>query len=230
MHPDDLVVDIGAAVGDFAVFASRKARKVIAIEPSQESYRIMSRNLNSNNCHNVSTFNIGVTSGQQKTETLTFGGTTFSFETERLGNIVDEKIDFLKLDIEGYETEVLRDNLDTVKNCRVVAIELHGTKQDIDSLLLPLGFRFIPVTKGYIYCRLLRHPIAALRAYLLLRTLGKVKLAKMLSRQGPDIANTASELIVGCYVRTDNLVAMNHERLLPTAQERLGALRSAVCN
>jgi len=88
-------------------------------------------------------------------ETITFRGRTYSFQVETLRNILHQhdisKIDVLKLDIEGYETKILESICDILKDVRMIPIELHGTKKEVDDLLLPLGFRFVPRTEGKLY-------------------------------------------------------------------------------
>jgi FkbM family methyltransferase len=53
IKPDDTVVDLGAGIGDFAIKATRRAKKVIAVEPNQQDFELLLRNLRANGCHNV---------------------------------------------------------------------------------------------------------------------------------------------------------------------------------
>jgi hypothetical protein len=109
------------------------------------------------------------------------------------------------LDIEGYEEEVIESSIDIIKQTRAIAIELHRTKKSVDSMLLPLGFKFVPLTKGYIYHKLLTQLIArprlVLSVYKKLKQINPEIGSKMMSGRGPDIVSKDSGLIVGTYVR-----------------------------
>ena len=63
LKENDLVLDIGAGIGDFSVLASRhvgKNGKVIALEPDVERYGLLKLNIQKNNCQNVIPLNLGV--------------------------------------------------------------------------------------------------------------------------------------------------------------------------
>jgi FkbM family methyltransferase len=199
----DVVVDIGAGIGDFAVLASRKASKVLAIEPNHDDYLLLERNLRNNGCNNVDAVEKGV-AAREGLESIKFGDREYSFTTDRLASIVQEskisEIDFLKMDIEGYETQVLEDSIDIVGHCRVIAIEMHGTKKAIDDILLPLGFVFAPLQKNRIYRRILMHPFVAFSAYQKMKRDKSQILKSMLSLRGPEIT-AQNWLVVGHYIK-----------------------------
>ena len=46
--PDDTVLDCGASVGCFSLYASSKAAKIVAVEPSSLNYRLLERNISLN--------------------------------------------------------------------------------------------------------------------------------------------------------------------------------------
>jgi hypothetical protein len=53
---------------------------------------------------------------------------------DTLENILDKaelkkRINFIKMDIEGFETEVLSQSIDIIKNADTNSIELHNTKR-----------------------------------------------------------------------------------------------------
>jgi FkbM family methyltransferase len=208
IKPDDIVVDVGAGIGDFAIRAMQVAKYVIAIEPNQEDFQLLCRNLRANDCHNIVPLDIGVASNAG-TRQITFHGRTYSFRVETLAGILERqhvsKVDFIKLDVEGYETEVIESSIDIIKQARVIAIELHGTKKAIDTLLLPLGFKFVPLTKGYIYRKLLiqliARPHVVTSIYKKLRQINPKIGSKMIGGRGPDIVSKDSSLVVGVYLR-----------------------------
>jgi FkbM family methyltransferase len=207
IKPDDIVIDLGASIGDFAIRAMRRAKYVIAVEPNQEDFQLLCRNLRANDCHNIVPLDIGVASNAGMRQ-ITFQGRTYSFRVETLAGILERqhvsKVDFIKLDIEGYETEVIESSIEIIKQARVIAIELHGTKKVVDSLLLPLGFKFVPLTKGYIYRKLLAqliaHPHIVLSVYKKLKQINPEIGSKMITGRGPDIVSEDSGLVVGMYL------------------------------
>lgn len=89
----DIVLDLDAACGDFCFLASKltgKEGKVITIEPNVNDFRILKKNISVNAVRNIIPINIGV--GKEGSETITFKGDTFSFQTKRLENILDELV------------------------------------------------------------------------------------------------------------------------------------------
>jgi FkbM family methyltransferase len=180
LKKDDIVLDLGAATGDFCIVAARKVGpngRVIAIEPNAENYKILLLNIKKNSCHNVTPLNLGVGNRSYQTNMI-FWGERFRGRIETLENILDSldmkhHLDFVKMDIEGVETEVTRKSIDLLKDCRVISLEFHDTKVEMDRLVLPHGFKFKPITMNYIYARLIRnlifHPITlckSIRSYL----------------------------------------------------------------
>jgi FkbM family methyltransferase len=208
LKPDDIVVDLGASIGDFAIKAMRRAKYVIAVEPNKEDFQLLRRNLQANGCHNVVPLDVGVASNAGMRQ-ITFQNRTYSFRVKTLAEMLEEqnisRVDFIKMDIEGYETEVIESSIDIIKQARVIAIELHGTKKAIDTLLLPLGFKFVPLTKGYIYRKLLiqliARPHVVTSIYKKLRQINPKIGSKMIGGRGPDIVSKDSSLVVGVYLR-----------------------------
>lgn len=62
LQEGDLVVDLGAGIGDFAILASRRVGpegKVIALEPNAEDYQLLKINVERNDCPNVTALKVG---------------------------------------------------------------------------------------------------------------------------------------------------------------------------
>jgi FkbM family methyltransferase len=170
LKSNDVVLDLGSASGDFCILASRKvgpAGKIIAVEPNPNDYEILQENIRRNKCLNVTSLNIGA-AGKRGLEVINFRGTTFTFKTDTLDNILKSlfnvgNIDFIKMDIEGYEYDVIESSIEIFRRARVICLEFHGTKEKIDDLLLPNGFTYHPVTIPHHFKRLaaniFSHPI-----------------------------------------------------------------------
>lgn len=76
------------------------------------------------------------------------GGTDLRVRTVRLRDLLEEDVDFLKIDIEGAELPVLRDCSDRLKNVKNLFVEYHGTYDkpaelnEILDILLRQGFTY----------------------------------------------------------------------------------------
>lgn len=174
----DIVIDLGAGIGDFSVLASRKvgARgKIVAIEPNPDDFKLLSENIINNKCDNVIPINKGVGSETAQAE-IRFWGKNFNCQIDTLNNILSQygilsqyniqrkynkltKINFIKMDIEGYEIDVISKDTDIVKDADIIAIELHNAKDRIDEILLQDGFVFHPVDTCYCIKRLIRNSL-----------------------------------------------------------------------
>ena len=73
---------------------------------------------------------------------------SYQIDCVRLSNFLQQKVDFLKLDIEGAEVEVIKEISSSLSNVKNLFIEYHAFEkrsQDLDELLLILknaGFRY----------------------------------------------------------------------------------------
>lgn len=169
-----IVIEGGSFIGDQTVFLSKISNKVYTFEPLKPTYDLLLKNLELNNCHNVETFNKGLS---EKESTVLFhnipsgnlGASCFSdnplgeldineldgndqifAETTTIDSLKLNKLDFIKLDIEGYEIKALKGGIETIKkNTPIILIESwsnHNGEYSIDyvkrnfNLLLDLGY------------------------------------------------------------------------------------------
>ena len=147
----DTVIDLGAGIGDFTVLASRKIGpdgKVIALEPNGEDFKLLQINAERNGCKNVIALNLGV-ADRPGVKEISFWGRKYFFTSDILENVLARlnvsSIDFIKMDIEGFETAVIRKSIETIKQAGIISVELHGTEEEVDRILRPSGFVFTPV-------------------------------------------------------------------------------------
>ena len=117
-----VVCDIGAFIGDHTIFYSNavgEKGKVYAFEPSKEAFECLDYNLNYKPNTFVYNMALGNTKGYVSTnEVEDNAGMNFITESEKgvildtLDNFVENnnitQIDFIKIDVEGYELEVLK--------------------------------------------------------------------------------------------------------------------------
>ena len=167
IEANDTVVDLGANIGVFTLFAARKTRSpVYAFEPFPESFEYLSRNVQTNGLHNVIAHDKAVydkigtaklflhkSSGRHlispdyaKTKLERY----VEVPTTTLRQIMDgnnlKQIDFLKLDCEGSEATILPSTpLEYLQRIRKIAMEFHDSPagsehKKIESLLMRAGF------------------------------------------------------------------------------------------
>lgn len=127
LKPGGVFVDIGSHVGSFTLPAAKRAGKagrVLAVEAFPQTYKRLLRNLELNHLENVTAYNLGVS---DKSETLKLGikhgnsgahsflrPDSHSVDVECLplleiiGKAGLDRIDILKIDVEGFETRVLQ--------------------------------------------------------------------------------------------------------------------------
>ena len=123
IKPGMTVLDCGANVGNHSLYFARisKAEKVYAFEAAEDTYNILKKNISLNKLDDViiakkvalgekdSRANIKFTrsktnTGYNKVEESSDG----VVEMRPLDELVQEKVDFIKIDVEGYELEVLK--------------------------------------------------------------------------------------------------------------------------
>lgn len=121
---NDLVIDIGAHIGLFALLAAKKCKagKIFCYEPVGENYELLLKNLHDNNLSNVYPFNIAVSDHEQKVKlylnsdqaahSLYIKSMSFlEVQSTTLKKIMDdneiEKCNFLKIDCEGAEYVII---------------------------------------------------------------------------------------------------------------------------
>lgn len=122
----DTVVDIGAHIGAFTIASARSASEgiVYALEPVEANYELLLRNIGLNRLKNVVPAKMAVAKDTGKREIFVQGdatsGHSFHYRSNRSPVVVDttslndfvdrmsvKKIDFLKIDCEGAEYEIL---------------------------------------------------------------------------------------------------------------------------
>lgn len=113
----DTVVDVGASIGHFTLLLARQVGatgKVFAIEPTKNQFPYLLENIKNNGYTNVEALNIGAS---DKNELSTFqvnaGARAEQLEGRVLDEILPEKVDFIKIDVDGSEPKVLRGLLKT---------------------------------------------------------------------------------------------------------------------
>lgn len=144
INDSDIVVDIGAHIGIFSNYVAsiNRSGKIFSFEPNPENFQYLEENIRINNFDNVNIFNMGIAKFSGKAKLFLSNATTGSHslvrETDKFVEISTisvnslfehcgiERCDFLKIDTEGSEYEILF-NMDKkhLGNVSRIAIEYH---------------------------------------------------------------------------------------------------------
>ncbi len=160
----NIVLDIGAHWGGFSVcFANLVGEegKVYSFEPSSRNYRILNKNIKINKLKNIQPFKYAV-GNEEKIVKLKIASTSSGHNSiardnlpfERVEEVKQIKIDnflkekgikkinFVKIDVEGYELEVLEGMKETIKNQNDfwIFLEYSPSFMKKDKALRLLGF------------------------------------------------------------------------------------------
>lgn len=137
LRPGMHAVDVGANLGYYMLLlreAVGAAGRVDCFEPEPDNLAELERNVAANGFRNVrvsavalgdSHAEVGLQRGVNGT-VLADGGAELQVPLRRLDELIDVPIDFLKIDVEGYEAHVLRGAADTLRSSRpTLFVEVH---------------------------------------------------------------------------------------------------------
>jgi FkbM family methyltransferase len=156
------ILDCGANMGVSVLFFAKKFPNAIihAFEPEPEIFTILEKNVQNFALQNVTLHKKAVWINEKPLQFFTdkgMGGSVTNvykdqaptiIETVNLANFMQQKVDLLKMDIEGAEFEVLLHVKDCLKNVENIFVEYHSfinkpqELQTILQLLKDNGFRY----------------------------------------------------------------------------------------
>jgi FkbM family methyltransferase len=157
---NDVVIDLGANAGVFTILAAMCGRRVIAVEAQSEFIREIENNLKINKCTNNTSLVLGIIasdSGIFSDKSKLKSASHYRDEPPELtlSEIIDrfkiDKIDFLKIDIEGSEFNLFVQNSNLLSIINKIAMEVHpefGDPKIIGELLKSKGFSVWYVDKN----------------------------------------------------------------------------------
>jgi FkbM family methyltransferase len=156
-----VVIDGGANMGMFSIITKRDHphAKITAFEPDPVVYEILKENLEANGVDDVTLVKAGL-AAEAGTSSFAPDGEaggqignvgTVTVNVERLSTYLTGPVDFMKLNIEGVELDVLREAAEAGKLhlVRAMTVEYHGWpdgEQRLGALLTLLdqqGFRYL---------------------------------------------------------------------------------------
>ena len=170
LKPDSVFIDIGANFGLYSLIASQHISEegtIISFEPFPENYKSLCTNLSLNDLHRITAENTAVgsetgtlklyyNSKENNLGMVSYNNTQQSdFVTVNKINIDGylkskslEKITFIKIDVEGFEYEVLQGMKQTLQqNSPIILIEVLDSKSENDvsnkphELLCEIGYK-----------------------------------------------------------------------------------------
>lgn len=160
IRPDDVVYDVGAFIGDFAIYASSRAKdgKVYSFEPSKSNFSLLEKNIELNNRHNIVAVEKGVNGTTVTVDLIVpdlaehsntidpalLEGRNMSYQVQTIdclgiNDILDDPMfifpTFVKLDCEGAEFSIIDEmSTDVLRKIRCLIIEYHLTAQTPDEM------------------------------------------------------------------------------------------------
>lgn len=169
--PDPVILDCGSHIGLSVAWFKRRypAARIVAFEPDPENFRLLQANVAINELAGVALLNLAVSSrrgtarlfgefgvpspvasahslrqdwGSQRSDQ------SILVDTVPLADYITGPVDYLKLDIEGMEMEVMRSIEPHLRLVGALGLEFHGTgpqagaeEEELTGLLRESGFR-----------------------------------------------------------------------------------------
>lgn len=160
--PDETVLDVGACFGDTTIPFAKKSKKVVAIEAGPENVAYLKMNVAISGLQNVyivekATWNCRKTLTLHLSKSIdrhsivrNMGEKIIEVQADTIDNIVSElgieKVDFIKMDIEGAEVEALEGAENILSKAKKIVLETHTvdgkkTTHKVQRILKAQGFK-----------------------------------------------------------------------------------------
>jgi FkbM family methyltransferase len=162
LRPSDVVFDIGAYHGVWAVVLARHVREVVAFEPNPGTFEVLTETIAVNRTSNISAVPVAIAGaagtadfwGTGSGASLRHGANRSSRSRVKMQTLDDfvehhgSRPDVIKIDVEGAEHQVLTGARRSLAHARLVCIEVHfeelpkfgGDYGMIDALMTDAGF------------------------------------------------------------------------------------------
>ena len=146
----DTVVDVGSAIGKFSLFAVKMGCNVISIEPHPITFDGLKKNTELNSFKNIKAINLAVGKEKGKADLYSpkdfFGTASLNKDWENRSDLVKytvdlvpldditkelNSIDWLLIDVEGFEFEVLKGANKSLKKTDKIIIEISLKNVDL---------------------------------------------------------------------------------------------------
>lgn len=149
IQPGHVVIDAGANIGAHTVWFARRARFVFAFEPQRILFQVLCANIAMNEFMNVQTYQmaLGEAPGEVRVPVLdvtvenNFGGLCAKGHDEgepvglmALDQMSLPRLDFIKIDVEGMELDVLKGAVNQIERHRPVLYVENDRKENSEEL------------------------------------------------------------------------------------------------
>lgn len=139
LGPSPFIVDCGANIGISTLYLKHMHpdAEIVAFEPDETNFSLLEKNVRDSGFKGITLrreavwkedgtieFSLDANMGSRIEETG--GSQTRKVDCVRLKSLLDRRVDFLKLDIEGAEYEVVKDIEDALGHVENVFLEYHG--------------------------------------------------------------------------------------------------------
>lgn len=151
---NDEVIDIGAHVGIFSIYAANKGARIYSFEPSEENFKLLKENVELNSLNDrIRAFNLAISNKRGKRilhlSSSSLAHSLFDFGNDKKKEIVKSitlddvfeiaglsSCDFLKIDAEGSEYEMLFSaKKETLEKIRKIVVEYHVSEKKGQELM-----------------------------------------------------------------------------------------------
>lgn len=176
LDKESMVLDIGANTGHHSLFFSAHSKKVYSFEPFDKMFHLLENRIRDNDIKNIKAFNFGLGDTNQALDFFApngknngigsfirseFGENIGKLEIKKGDDVVTslnlERIDFVKIDVEGMEVSVIKGLLDTINKFKpVMFIEMSPESQatldtNLKAKLATYKFYIIEANNPFLY-------------------------------------------------------------------------------
>lgn len=138
LNKNDVVLEAGANIGYYVLMESKLCKKIYAVEAVSTNVEWLRKNIEMNRCDNVEVYELAL--GDKKGIFPMYISSksnwhSFKTKTEKTVNVSMDTVDnfaadkdditFVRMDVEGYELNILKGMLETLKKVERIFIELH---------------------------------------------------------------------------------------------------------
>lgn len=166
INKGDIVIDCGAFIGDHTIAYAKKVGPtgtVLAFEPGTEAYECLAHNTKDEERVIIHNGGLGATITRASVKDVeTNSGMNYLTEGNDISIMTIDsiglpKLDFIKIDCEGYELEVLKGGIETIKRFKPkmlieinqMTLERAGiTREHIYQFLKDLGYKYKNIYNG----------------------------------------------------------------------------------
>lgn len=123
IKPDDVIIDIGAHIGTFSLYASQFCTqgKIFCYEPSNENFELLKENIKQNKIKNIFPENLAVSKSNDKV--------TFYINPDKTANSMYDKTSE-SISVQSTTLQQIFD-LNKLENCNYLKLDCEGAEYDI---------------------------------------------------------------------------------------------------